>query len=160
MKATYNNRYGDNIVFTEVNNTTVEMTGYNPEWIRYGYPNDYSEAYEMYKLKCKSLVEVDYDYLVDDPNENCTRIMSFPEFVYTMEEKFHDRKENPFKALWKFVVSDMNHIDMVDPSGGPYINVGMNLGRYFDDNTPREVQEIKFASNNNKIILTIKKQSK
>jgi len=49
---------------------------------------------------------------------------------------------------------------MVDPSGGPYINVGMNLGRYFNDNIHREVQEIKFAPNNSKIILTIKKQSK
>jgi hypothetical protein len=159
MKATYNNRYGDDIVFTEVNKTTVEMTGYNPQWIRYGYPNDYSEAYEIYKLKCKSLEEVDYDYLVDDPNENCTRIMSYVEFVSVMEDKIHDKKDHPFKALWKFVKSDTNHIDMVDPSGGPYINVGMNLGRYFNDNTIREVQEIKFGPDN-KIILTIKKQSK
>ena len=159
MKTTYNNRYGDNIVFTEVNKTTVEMTGYNSEWIRYGYPNDYSEAYEMYKLRCNNLEEVDYNYLVDDPENNCTRIMTYPEFVHCMEEKIHAKDEHPFKALWKFVVSDMNHIDMVDPSGGPYITVGMNVGRYFDDNITRQVQEIKFGSNN-KIILTIKKQSK
>jgi hypothetical protein len=37
----------------------------------------------MYTRYCEfasSLEEIDYDYLVDDPNQNCTRIMTENEF--------------------------------------------------------------------------------
>ena len=156
MKKTYNNRYGDDIVFHEVNKTTVEMSGYNPEWIRWAYENDYTEAYDVYKLHCKALEEVDYDYLVDDPSQNCTRIMTYQEFVQTMNDT--SSQSSWWQRYGKWVKSDPNQIHMVDPSGGPYINVGANVGRYFDDNIIREIQEIKFDKD--KVILTIKKQSK
>ena len=36
MKKTtsYINRYGDNIVFEEINENTIFMYGFNPEWMR------------------------------------------------------------------------------------------------------------------------------
>jgi hypothetical protein len=39
MKTTYHNRYGDEIIF-EQQDDTVTMTGYNPEWIRYALADD------------------------------------------------------------------------------------------------------------------------
>lgn len=65
MKATYQNRYGDNIIFEKIDNKTVKMSGYKPEWCRVGY-------------------------------------------------------------------SDTSTYNMIDPAGGPYIAVGMNLGHYFE----------------------------
>lgn len=74
-KVIYVNRYGDKIQF-EDKEYTVEMSGYNPEWIRYG------------------------------------------------------------------VEEDPNIINMVDPSGGPYITVGEDLRSFFNDKKPRIVKAI------------------
>mgnify|MGYP003334917059 FL=1 len=43
--------------------------------------------------------------------------------------------------------------DFIDPSGGPYIKVGMDVGRYFDDNIERRIKSIKVIEG--KIILSI-----
>ena len=43
-------------------------------------------------------------------------------------------------------------IDFVDPSGGPFIQVGTDLGRYFDDGVKRVVKSIE---SNEKIIFNI-----
>ncbi len=39
MKTIYHNRYGDEIIF-EQQDDTVTMSGYNPEWIRYSIGDD------------------------------------------------------------------------------------------------------------------------
>ncbi len=43
-------------------------------------PVDISTMYTRYCEFASSLEEVDYDYLIDDPNQNCTRIMTENEF--------------------------------------------------------------------------------
>ena len=45
MKATYKNRYRDEITFEHKGNT-VEMLG--GDYFRYGWPNVYDRAYEKY----------------------------------------------------------------------------------------------------------------
>lgn len=46
-------------------------------------PRTHPDSSVMYTRYCEfasSLEEIDYDYLVDDPHQNCTRIMSENEF--------------------------------------------------------------------------------
>ncbi len=161
MKATYHNRYGDNIVFEEINDKTIEMTGYDQHY-RVGYANDYSEAYEIYCMECKALTEPDMNLLVENVNENDLRPMTYQEFVQHMEDTIHlpsDSKTEPYHHYWKsHVKTDYDRYWMVDPSGGPYIAIGTDVGRYFDDSIQRRVMNI--AIEKNKFILTVKKQKK
>jgi len=138
MKATYTNRYGDTIIFTETNKTTIEVTGYDPKYFRCGYDNDYSEAYEIYCLA----------------NTNNPDKLGYQEFVYELENVFHESSE-PLHVYVKYVVPDFSFYSMFDPSGGPYIEVGTNVGRYFDDYKTRIVESIDIKSD--RVILTVTK---
>lgn len=148
MKAApYQNRYGDTITFVESEKGKVEMSGYNPEWLRCSWPNDYSDAYGIYLNQCRLLEEPDFDYLIDDPDTNECRPMTYQEFANEVETN------DNYRHYLKHAKSDKTRISMVDPSGGPYITLGMNIGRYFEDGIKRIVEEIKFADN--KIIFTV-----
>ncbi len=85
-KVSYNNRYGDNIIFEQIDNE-IHMSGFNMEWIRVGY-------------------------------------------------------------------DDEKNITMVDPSGGPYLAISMNLGLYFNDKQNHIIESIEIKEN--KIIFKIK----
>ena len=85
-KVLYNNRYGDNIIFEQIDNE-IHMSGFNMEWLRIGYDNE-------------------------------------------------------------------KNITMVDPSGGPYLSIGMNLGLYFNDKRSSIIENIKIEEN--KIIFKTK----
>jgi len=39
MKANYYNRYGDDIIFEEIGDE-IHMSGFNMEWMRYGWDDD------------------------------------------------------------------------------------------------------------------------
>lgn len=129
-QATYINRYGDEIKFIELSETEVEMSGYNSEWLRVGWANDYSEAYEVY------LNSVNY-------------YISYEEFIHKVENN------EEYRPYLKYAKSDKNTYSMVDPSGGPYIALGMDIGRYFEDGVKRIIKTIQF-NKDNKIIFTIK----
>lgn len=129
-QATYINRYGDEIKFTELSEKEVEMSGYNSEWLRIGWANDYSEAYKVY------LNSVNY-------------YISYEEFIHKVENN------EEYRPYLKYVKSDKNTYNMVDPSGGPYIALGMDVGRYFEDGVKRIIKNIQF-NKDNKIIFTIK----
>lgn len=139
MKATYINRYGDTITFKEQSNNIVAMSGYDPTYVRVGWENDYSEAYEIYSMQCQALSEPDMDLLVDDGN--ILREFTYPEFAYQVDEAMHN-KNHFYNRYCKYVCTDFSRYKMFDPSGGPYISIGMNVGLYFDDKKPRIVQEI------------------
>ena len=92
MKASYYNRYGDDILFEEIENE-IHMSGFNMDWMRYGWSNE-----------------------------------------------------------------DEKKIIMVDPSGGPYITLGSDLGLYFGDRKKRIIESIKIDNENKKVIFKIKQQ--
>jgi len=149
MKASsYQNRYGDTITFVEVEKGIVEMSGYNPEWLRVGWPNDYSDAYGIYLNQCRLLEEPDYDYLIDDPNTNTCRPMTYQEFANEVETNDH------YRHYLKHSKSDKTRISMVDPSGGPYIVLGTDIGRYFGDGKKRIVEEIEIEQEKIKLIIS------
>ena len=114
MKAIYNNRYRDKIVFDH-KGKTVTMTGYSP-YFRISWPNVYDKAYEAF---------------VNDHAKHGMELVDFEEF----KKKVHEYKDEELRVKMRpyaeLVYSDRDTIDMVDPSGGPYISRGMNLKEFF-----------------------------
>lgn len=104
----YTNRYGDDHTFELLPNGNVKWTG-NFEWCRFGWPNVYKDAYAQ--------------YVADGGTDNINR---FKELVHEWDNQASAYTEFAKKYM-HLVYSDTESIDMVDPSGGPYISVGMPL---------------------------------
>ena len=79
------------------------------EYCRYGFPNDYSDAYDMYSD------DVDTD-----------ERLTLGEF----KNAVHIHRSDINKKYAVHVRSDMSKIDMVDPPGGPYLFEGYNMGMF------------------------------
>jgi hypothetical protein len=89
MKTTYINRYGDNIVFEQIAENQISVSGYDGHF-RVGYDKSDPKTYTMF-----------------------------------------------------------------DPSGGPYIEIGTDVGRYFDGKIGKQIVEsINFQ--NSMVLLTTK----
>lgn len=99
----YLNRYNDVFTFTKDEENNVLWEG-NFRWCRMAWPNDYTEAYNLYSKEEKDPVCLD-DFKI----------------------KVHNYNTDTFEKYAKYVTSDRSKICMVDPSGGPYIAEGMNL---------------------------------
>jgi hypothetical protein len=161
MKTIYINRCGDNIVFEQTQPNKIEMSGYLPIGLRCGYANDYSEAYKIYLNQCSTLEEPDMKLLVEDmQEENIIRVMTYHEFANQVYESFKysdhiHQNENRFYEFTKYVSTDRSIINMIDPSGGPYISLGTNIGRYFDGKIGKQIVE-KIELTDGKIIFTTK----
>lgn len=104
------NRYQEQYIFTLQEDGNILWEG--PfEYFRIGYPNDYTEAYKRWHN--------------DFPKTEMLSLEDFKSIVHTYNE---ETGKHPYLKYLKLVKSDTNKIDMVDPSGGPYINVGMDMG--------------------------------
>lgn len=105
MKTTEHiNRYNDKFTFTDLENGNVLWEG-NFKYCRFGMPNDYTAAYAKYQ---------------EDGGE-----MSLDEFKEKVHE--YDTENSEYKMgreLVSLIGSKTNEIDMVDPSGGPYLARG------------------------------------
>lgn len=145
----YKNRYNDLIEFKEISDDKVEMTGFNNEWCRFGYENDYTDAYKFYLKTCNSLEEPDFNLLIDDPSVNKTRVMTLEEFIDSLQNN------ESYYHFYKHVKSNKNKYYMIDPSGGPYITLGTDLQLFFKDGKKRIVNNIQPIEN--KIIFTFSK---
>ena len=105
LRKEYINRYGDKFIFEQVDENTIKWEG-NFEYCRIGWPNNYQAAYEKY-------LELGGELSLED----------FKEGVHKYDEETSSYKIN--SEIRKLVTSDTSTLDMVDPSGGPYIVVGM-----------------------------------
>jgi len=109
---TYTNRYGEKFIFILQEDGNIQWDG-NFEYCRYGYPNDYTKAYNAYLT------------FGGDMNLN-----QFKEEVHRHIYDENDRYIGPCdiaRVYGPIVKSNMNVIDMVDPSGGPYLAEGMEI---------------------------------
>ena len=88
----YINRYRDHIIFEQEGDTIV-MSGYNPEYCRYGFPNIYTEAYEAY---CDVVYEVPdgqpmsldkFKEVVHEWRDGKNFIMKLSEWVFYLVQK-------------------------------------------------------------------------
>lgn len=140
----YRNRYGDQITFEQKSESRIDMTGYS-QYLRVGYPNNYEAAYSAYKADCAKLEEPDMDLLTEDVSQNRLRELTLKEF----KELVHnwEIEKNPLAKYRSLIVSDTTQCDMVDPSGGPYISVGTDLGEFFSGSIGKKyVSKIQFKS--------------
>ena len=106
----YKNRYGDMFTFTEDEHQDILWQG-NFKWCRFGMPNDYTRAYEAYCNDVKAPMPLEEFKKAVHEWDDETRTHHYPEYV-------------------KMVDSLKNEIDMVDPSGGPYLSRGMSLDNF------------------------------
>ena len=114
MKHEYKNRYGDVFTFTLTEDGNILWEG-NFKYHRTGYPNVYTDAYNEY---------------LKDGGE-----LSMKEFIKEVHH-YDDTTFQPSeigKMYRELVYSDLDTIDMVDPSGGPYLTRGMEFqGKVID----------------------------
>ena len=108
---TYTNRYGEIYTFTPTSDGNIFWSG-SFTYSRFAWPNDYSVAYKTYLEQGGT--------------------MSLEEFKKKVHEYNNETKEYVMgRELVSLIKSDTTKIDMVDPSGGPYICVGMELNKKF-----------------------------
>jgi hypothetical protein len=120
--TTYKNRYGDKFTFTKDDNHDILWEG-DFEYCRVGYPNDYTKAYNAF---------------VADGGK-----FSFNEFKKAVHEWDDETNDYHYPKYVRMVESLPNEIDMVDPSGGPYITTGMSLDSFgFKDYVVKDFQKI------------------
>jgi hypothetical protein len=113
MKTTYKNRYGDIFTFTLQDDGNVLWEG-NFKYCRFGMPNDYTKAYNQY---------------VND-NKHVQSLMSFNQFKDVVHEYDDETHQYIYDKYVRMVESIKDKISMIDPSGGPYISVGMPLSSF------------------------------
>ena len=116
MKNSYKNRYGDEYTFTRDENHDILWEG-SFDFCRIGMPNDYTRAYDKY---CKDHIENFY---------NGER-MSLELFKKAVHEWDDETNNHYYPEYVRMVDSLTDEIDMIDPSGGPYITRGMSLDSF------------------------------
>jgi len=132
MKAIYNNRYKDKIVFDH-KGRTVTMSGYSP-YFRYGWPNVYDKAYKAF---------------VDEHAKHGIDLVDFEEFKKVVHEYKDEELRVKMRPYAELVYTDRDTIDMVDPSGGPYLSRGTNLKEFFGkDYEDLIIESIKISKGN------------
>lgn len=115
-QAKYENRYGDVFTFTKQEDGNVLWEG-DFKYCRFGWPNDYKRAYEAY---CKD---------VGSQGEHPMHIESFKEEVHASVYDENDRwvSRSEIGAKYGDLLDQADYINMVDPSGGPYLKEHMEL---------------------------------
>ena len=103
------NRYGDKFTFTPQEDGTILWEG-NFEYIRVGFPNDYTDAYQAYTT-----------------NGGVMGLNEFKEEVHRQIYDENSRWVGPCDTARVYgpMVKSKDEINMVDPSGGPYLTEGM-----------------------------------
>jgi hypothetical protein len=129
---TFKNRYEDEFIFSLDDEGNILWEG-NFEWCRFGMPNDYAKSYNAYVGEGGKL--------------------SFNEFQHVVHE--YDKETNQFKypKYLQMIESIKDKINMVDPSGGPYIESGNNMGRYGEEFEGMIVKEFKKIPTGYKIVI-------
>lgn len=111
-KETYTNRYGDEFIFTLLEDGNIQWEG-KFEYSRFGIPNDYTDSYRAYTTN--------------------GGLMGLEEFKEEVHRSIYDENENyvgpcdTARVYGPMVKSKQDVINMVDPSGGPYLTEGMGL---------------------------------
>ena len=105
----YRNRYGDVYTFEPLENGNIQWSG-NFKHCRCGMPNDYTKAWEKFQENYGGL---DYE-----------------EFVGSVHNYDEETNSYVFADLVPLITSKKDVINMVEPSGGPYITEGTDMKRF------------------------------
>jgi len=135
--VTYKNRYGVVYTFTKQQDDNILWEG-DFEWSRFGFANVYDDAYDAY---CKD-------------HENPISLELFKQAIH---ESVFDSNGNYLgvseicKKYCSLVYSNMKIIDMVDPSGGPYVCGEMDMGMFDEQFNDMIVETFEPIRENNKL---------
>tara|TARA_R110000851_G_scaffold276712_1_gene429750 strand:- start:40 stop:441 length:402 start_codon:yes stop_codon:yes gene_type:complete len=125
------NRYGDEFTLTLQEDGTILWEG-NFEYCRFGHPNDYTKAFFEYTRDTGGGISLeqfrDLVHAYDDVKES-----------YVLE----DRK------YAELITSNTAIINMVDPSGGPYLTADMKVEQL----SPKKVDRFESVDKGWKIYL-------
>lgn len=136
-KIKYTNRYKDVFTFSKTEDGNILFEG-EFKWMRCSWPNVYDDAYQAY-------------YLETDSDERMT-MGEFKKAVHEYDkETFESTPLN--KKYAKLVYSDRNKIDMIDPSGGPYMHAGYDMGMFSESFKGMIIEEFKPVDGNYLIII-------
>lgn len=121
----YKNRHGDEFTFTLLEDGNIQWEG-EFQYSRFGMPNDYTQAF--------------FQYLRD--TNNSTTLEKFKELVHESMYDENDRYLGPGSVAEKYqhlITTRTDTINMVDPSGGPYLESGMEfMGKTIKEFKPNE----------------------
>ena len=107
----YKNRYGDEFTFTRDENYDILWEG-EFKYCRFGMPNDYTRAYEEYCSEVQTPMPLE----------------EFKKAVHVYDDV---RKEYSLGRKYVEMVDSLkDEIDMIDPSGGPYITRAMPMDSF------------------------------
>ena len=120
----YKNRYGDEYEFSLMPNGNIMWTG-NFKWCRSSWPNVYDVAYAKYQ-----------------EGGGTESLEEFIKLVHEWDDENSTYTETA-KKYGQYVYSDLDTIDMVDPSGGPYIARGNNMESFSKDFAGKIVHSFK-----------------
>lgn len=135
MKATYYNRYRTEITFEHTKNQVVMSGKGITSFMRYGFPNVYDKAYEKYVESAVIDAKLEGNQILTEEE--------FKEILFVTKDEDVSESNALLKMFGKYIYSDTKTIDMIDPSGGPYITRGSNLKYFFEDGIDRIVEKIK-----------------
>lgn len=130
----YTNRYGDVHIFTPTEDGHILWEG-KFEWCRFGWPNVYDDAYRRYQEDGGTESMIVFVKLVHEWDDD--------------KSTFTDLA----KKYGQYVYSDRDTIDMVDPSGGPYLSRGTDSEFIHPDVKGKKVDQFIPIDSGYKIIL-------
>jgi hypothetical protein len=137
-RITFVNRYGDIYNFIPMPNGKVLWEG-NFKYCRFGYPNDYSKAYDEY-------------WHDENPEVEPLSIEDFIKKVHEFDENIN--QFTPFSKKYRgFITTNTSFIDMIDPSGGPYLTTGMDFGIIDKQWKGKVISEFKVVGDNTCLII-------
>ena len=114
-KIKYTNRYNDVFTFSKTEDGNILFEG-EFKWMRCGWPNVYDAAYNA--------------YCTDTDTDSTMTMGEFKTAVHEYDKETYE--STPLSKKYQgLVYSDTTKIDMIDPSGGPYLHSGHDMG-YFD----------------------------
>lgn len=140
-KVKYTNRYRDVFTFSKTEDGNILFEG-EFKWMRCSYPNVYDDAYQTY---CTDV----------DTDERMTMgefKKAVHEAVYDEEGKYKHMSETSQKYA-SLVYSDKSKIDMIDPSGGPYMHAGYDMGLFDESFKGMIIEEFKPVDGNYLIVI-------
>jgi hypothetical protein len=126
-KIKYTNRYNDVFTFSKTEDGNILFEG-EFKWMRCGWPNVYDAAYNA--------------YCTDTDTDSTMTMGEFKRAVHEYDPETF--KATPLaKQYSKLVYSDTSRIDMIDPSGGPYLHSGHDMGMFDESFKGMIIKEFK-----------------
>jgi hypothetical protein len=113
-KVEYTNRYNDVFTFSKTEDGNILFEG-EFKWMRCSWPNVYDRSYEA--------------YCADTDTDEQMTMGEFKEAVHEYDKETFE--STPLSKKYRgLVYSDQSIIDMIDPSGGPYMHAGYDMGMF------------------------------